>query len=395
MMSIIETFYILLKSDASEVKKGAEEAEKTTKKLQKSLNAMDKSSEAIGRRFLSMANAFAGIVASAVGVSTILGGLKSATDYAIELGFVSRQLGVNTAELDAWGNAIRTAGGTVQGFQQSLRGLSEHLGGSPQLALKVLPLLADTFEKLGKVRANQYGKLLGLDDATILLLQQGRREVERVIQRQRELGIVNEQDTKIALEFNKSVNETSHAFRSLYNSLAISALPALSGFLDNVTVLVEYLREHKDLIVGAFGAIAVAGAAFAAPIIAANAAVIALVASMTALVSVFAIFFEDYQAFKASKDSLIGEISSHGSLIRTISRGQSLLTAATNTPLSYQSSNSILNSSAFNRNHTLNIDSIEIRTNEASAPEIAKNIRKGIQDHLWEANNFFADGVVA
>ena len=62
-----------------------------------------------------------------------------------------------------------------------IKSTRQHFGISAGVALKTLPQLADAFKRLGNFRSQYYGKLFGLDEATILLLQQGRREVEAII----------------------------------------------------------------------------------------------------------------------------------------------------------------------------------------------------------------------
>ena len=59
--------------------------------------------------------------------------------------------------------------------------MASHLNTTPQVALKALPALSDALSKMNQAQANNYGKSLGLDQSTIYLLQQGRREVEATI----------------------------------------------------------------------------------------------------------------------------------------------------------------------------------------------------------------------
>ncbi len=320
-MSILETFYILFKSDSTDVKKGVDEVQKLAKQTAENLEKVDKGTEKIGKSFLELAKSAAQFLGASYAAYKVFGSLIAATDNAAQLGMVSKALGVNVEQLDAWGKAVQRTGGTAEGFQQSLKSLSEHLGGSAQIALKVLPQLADVFQKIGRIRSFQYGKMLGLDESTILLLQQGRREVEAQIARQKELGVVTERDTEIAIKYKQSVREVGQSFDTLYRVLARDIIPIFTKILDYITPVVQYIIKHKDLVIGAFIGIAAAAAIMLAPFIAANAAIIGVAAGVTALIAAFAIAYEDIQAFRHGHNSLIGDILAKWPVVGTVVGG--------------------------------------------------------------------------
>lgn len=435
-MSILETFYILFKSDASDVKKGAEEAEKSTKKLDESLKNVNQGATKVGQSFVELARAAATFLGVATAAHAVLNGITEANNYALQLGDASRALGVNAEELDLWGNVVKRTGGSVEGFQQSLKGLAEHLGTSANVALKALPQLAGVFERLGRFRALQYGKMLGLDESTILLLQQGRREVEAVIQRQKELGTVTQASIENSQKYRIAQNELGTAFRSLYLELGQTVIPILTRFYNFLVPIVEYIKRHKDLVIGAFIGIGIAAAIMLAPFIAANAAVIAIAAGIAAFIALVAIAYEDIQAFLHGHNSLIGDILKRWPLVGTvvgavvdswkqkihaliaafkffqnligkisdyfkgdskvtldIQNGQNLIGTAGASAIGAQTSNSIFNSQAFDRNSSINTGPITINTQATDAVGISKGLGKGIQEHLWQANNEFANGV--
>lgn len=434
-MSILETFYILFKSDASNLIKGNEEAEKSTKKLTESLKKIDTNTEKIGSSFLNIARAFAGIVTAAVSTASVIGGIKSATEYAIELGNISRQLGVNVVELDAWGNAVRRVGGTAQGFQQSLKSLSEHLGGNATIALKVLPQLADVFHRLNSTLSTKYGKQLGLDESTILLLQHGRREVEAIIKQQKELGLITKQDAETAFKFNMALQDLELTLRRFFFTINADLLPSLALFLNATSQVVNYLIAHKDLITGALYGMAGAIIAFAAPIVVANFSTLLLISAIGALIAAFAIFYEDLQVYLKGGDSLIGDfIRSLKDLEKTLSNlsllkisfpglsplfkaidamkwlksffaenhkftidlqgAENILGQAGSQYLGSSTSNLFNSQSAFNRSNSITTGPITINTRATDAPGIASSLTQGLNEHAyWQSNSQFDDGM--
>src|SRR5690606_28058201 len=114
-MSIIETFYILFKSDTSSIKKGAEEAEAVTEKVAASLKKVDAGATTAGRSFLGFAHSASRLLAAYVGAGAVLSTFKTSASYINDIGNASRALNVNVEDLDAWGYAVTRAGGTAQG----------------------------------------------------------------------------------------------------------------------------------------------------------------------------------------------------------------------------------------------------------------------------------------
>lgn len=410
-MTIIDTFYILFKGDASGAKKAADEASKSVK-------------------------SFLTFVGAATAAYKVLQGISEAANYSLQLGDSSRALGVNAAELDAWGNAVRRNGGTVEGFQKSLDSLSQHFGTNAQIALRTLPQLADAFQRLGRFRSLQYGKILGLDQSTILLLQQGRREVESIIQRHRELSAVSERDIEVAQKYRTSNIELEMAFRGLNLELGRVLIPLLTKFYTVLVPIVDYVRNHKDLIIGAFIGIGAAATVMLAPFLISAAPFLAIAAAITTLIGLFALIYEDIQGFRKGHNSLIGEILKSwptiGNVVSSviddwilrfkslidifkifqavfdktasffqkdtkltldIERGRNFLDLATSNGLSAQTSGSIFNSQAFQRNSAINTGPITIHTQATDAEGISRELGRGIQEHLWQAENQFANGV--
>ena len=391
-MSILETFYILFKSDASEVKKGAEEAEKTTKKLDESLKSVGRDSETAGRSFLNLAKSASSALGAFVSIGATFAVLKHAVNSVQELGNVSRELNVNVEALDAWGHAVQRTGGTAAGFQSTLKSLADHFNTTPAVALKSLPALADAFGKMNQAQANAYGKSLGIDQSTIYLLQQGRREVEATIRQQKELGLVTQADVETTRKFDNALYDLGRVFQSFQREAALPALPLL-------TKAFEYLIEHKDLIKGALiaigGAVAVMGVSFAI----ANPAIAAVAASLAA----FSLAYEDYQKFKSGKgNSVIGHVVQDYK--NTEAGVERLLEHVAPSFLSDQSlnnfSNKYLHLPKFLGGEgyggggakTLSVGDVTINTNATNGQEVASSFTNWL-DHLWQANSHFDSGV--
>jgi len=440
-MAILDTLLLLFKADTTDLKKKSEEAETVTKKTAKALSETAKASDAVGASFLNLAKSFGGFLAATISVGSVIAGIKASANYSYELDQASRALNINVEALDAWGNAVQRTGGSAAGLQGSLRGLASHLGTTAETALRILPRLADTFHQLGTTRSLLYGKQLGLDEGTILLLQKGRREVEAIIAQQKELGVVTKRDAEISEKFNYALNDTSHAFRSLYIAVGSTVLPILTRFLTAVIPIVEYLRKHADLVIGALIGIAVAATLMAIPFLVANAALIATVAGVSALIAVFALLYEDIKAFADGQRSLTGELLGRwpavGNAIKSafegvkdviessillplqaalkiaekigsffglggnkevtawVKTGQDNLNIASGSLLGSQTSNSIVNNRRGGNPVTLTVSELNIQTQATDSEGIAGGIASELTNQLAQVNNQNANGIIA
>jgi hypothetical protein len=423
MANVLETLYILFKGDTSDLKKSTDEALNSTKKLTTSISQIDKASEKIGYKFMGFAAQIVSAAAAFASINTVLQGLKGAVDYDIALGNASRALGVNVEQLDAWNNAILKTGGTAEGFEGSLNSLAEHFHTTAKVAIQALPQLAEVFSHISRYSAFTYGKALGLDVSTILLLQQGRREVESFLKKQKELGLVTKEQVEISRNYNNSLIDLKHSFRTLFNEISIPALPYIEKFFGLIQKGIDYLIEHKDLVNGFLIGIGILAGSALVALAAVNLPITIIIASITTLIGLFSLLWEDLTVWGKGGKSLFGELNSYiQNFVNILSTGLKLLLEnlfpktteyfehlidilgyvrsfgssldfASASPLN--SSSSIFNSSAFSRNASINTGAITINTQANSAEGIAKDLGLKIQDHFYQAANYFADNTNA
>ena len=298
-MSALETVFVMFKADSNQLTKGYKEVNKKTDKLVSGLK---------------------GKLLSIFGAAALTAGIKSATDYADNLGKLSDALGENVGDIDAWGGAVEKAGGSAESFQQTTKSLSASLSdfatkgtsraspffkklgvsmtdahGKARKVMDVLPELADSFSKLSKSEALGMGQRMGIDTGTIMLLQKGRREVELAIKQQKELGVVSKEDARAAADFNDELTDFKHVFREIFVTLARYVLPGLSAFF-------KLLIQHKVLLFSLIAALTTMAGVF----IVMESPIIAIIAALTAVASIIGLLWDDFEHFKNGQKSLIG-----------------------------------------------------------------------------------------
>ena len=205
----------------------------------------------------------------------MLAGLTSQAISTDEIGKFSETLGLNIEEVGAWGEAVKRSGGDAAGFRSTLASLNDQLtdinltgggeaseifarlginardaSGQIKDAFSILPELADSFKNLSKAESVGFGQKLGLDQGTILLLQQGRVAVEDLVNRQKQLGVATQEDYLAAAKFNDAWLDTQQIFSNLATSSGTTILPLLNKVLGGVENLVVWMKKNDVLVKG-------------------------------------------------------------------------------------------------------------------------------------------------
>ena len=346
-MATIDVLKLVFDSDASGMKRGTQDAKKGADDLKKSVLETDRASQELGDSFLSMVSDAKGSIASLVGFSTVTAGILNEAARVDKLGKFADTIGQNIEEIDAWGQVVARNGGTAEGFQGTLKGMTDSLtelaltgggpaaeslarlgisafnaGGGLKSAFEILPEIADSFESLSKAESVAFGQALGLDQGTILTLQQGRFEVGQMVKRQKELGVATEEDAEIAREFNTAWQDTRQIFSSVFREIGTDVLPVLSTMLVSSQEFVTFLKNNESFVEGVFlGLAGIMATKLAPALLAALTNPIALAAL---LVLGFALAYDEIKNFLAGNESLIGKISEKypvvGKIVKNLAR---------------------------------------------------------------------------
>lgn len=353
-MTILDTFYTLFKADTTELDKGLADSRKNAKATAEELKATDLAARKLGESIGRSIREFATLAAGYLAVRSLSDSFMQAVDAADKLDESTSRLGLNIEEISAWGDVVKKNGGSVDTFIGSIealnKGLSamevtgksrvapfllelgidlEAVGNKGKNALELLLPIADAMEGMDKQKSAAIGQKLGLDQGTIATLQQGRREVEELIRREKELGVITKEQGEIAGKFGDQLDDTRHAFRSLWLEVSTSVLPALQWFVKKFEEVATFMRNNKSFIVGLMIAIGAAIAVFAIPplLSMAAAAVVALApflligAAVAAIGVAFALAYDDVMNFIEGNDSLIGQFLEEFPVIGEILKG--------------------------------------------------------------------------
>jgi tetrahydromethanopterin S-methyltransferase subunit G len=340
-MNVLDTFFLLFEADASKLNKGLDDADRRAKLTTKEVKALDDAAYKMGERLGDSLKTLGGAVLGLVAVRGLMTSFNSAVMVADKLDEQAKALDINIEELSAYGDAAKEAGGSAEGFRASLQGLNENLvmmattgksRAAPFLkelgidltdvknkgktAFDFLPDIADAFAKLGAQESLAMGKKIGFDIGTIMMLQGGKRELNELIAKHKELGVVTQKQGEIAAKYNDQLDDARHVLRSLWLSMSEVILPVVTKIVGAFETVVQFVRRHSHFIVGLFGAIGVAIGTLVLPMLwqMAVATAIAfapylLIGGIVAGIAVaFALLYDDVMSFLEGSDSLIGQL---------------------------------------------------------------------------------------
>lgn len=330
MATIIDSLLITLGLDSGQFDAGSKKVNAT---LKQTGDEADKSGKKINQTAKSGAAGFKELTKAAAAFLAIIGG-TAALKHFIEdtissnaaLDRLSKNLGMSVESISAWSNAAELAGGSASGMQGTLDMLSKaqtEIAVTGQSSLipylsslgvslydtvgKARPLddmlldLSERFEQMDRTKANNIGRMMGIDQDTMQLLLRGRKEVELTILRQKEYGAVSRKQAEEASRLSRAITEGKQSFAAFGRELLSAATPAIEKLFAMFADFGNWIKENQEFV-QAF--LTIVGAGLAAIALAVTPINVTIVA-VTALAAAIAGLYQDYQVWKRGGESLI------------------------------------------------------------------------------------------
>lgn len=370
--NIVEQMLIELGIDTS---KYLAEAEKTTKKnqeLEKSLANTEKASKQAGKSnedlakkyhnsitpIAKMGQEIAKVTKELTGFFAIIIGstglFKLANDAAranMEVSKLSGQLGMNTRGITDWQNAAGAFGGSAEGMTASLSNIKQSMNGLVMFGdASMLPYfnalgvnvvdnagkirqlddvmldLADAFQKMPRDQAYTIGKKMGFDDGTINALVSGRKELQEILNVQKQMYHSDQKAIAQSKELTKQQAILSAHWQSMKQLIGDALTPILIALIRVVNGFFELLQKHQKVIKGVFQVAAIIIGMLLIPTLlsatrvllgfiapftpllrvigALGAAISPVIALVTALAAAFVLLYDDYKTWANGGKSL-------------------------------------------------------------------------------------------
>ena len=310
---ILETFAFLFHTD------GTEKVQKEIKDLQKSTEKVTEDNVKLKQGFQDLVTAIGPLVSAYAGLRAVMNftaendqlwqmsQLSGMSAKAIsELGFAMGQFGGNT----------QTASHTIQNLQMQIMQLRRTGSGALLQAgmmygigfssdpNKMLENVAKRMESLSLMQKLDLGRMLGLDQATILMLSKGVKNFRAEMERARRYTFINEKVVEQSHEFRKTLSEVG----AIVGGIGIDLMSVIMPYVNDVTTFIrdglEILKKHKFLILEIAGIIGTIAAAFGIFQLVTNP-----VAQILAAISAIAILGEEIYGYFNGMDGYLTDMA--------------------------------------------------------------------------------------
>ncbi|HCR3468500.1 TPA: hypothetical protein OUA76_000374 [Proteus mirabilis] len=297
------------------IKTAIDEA-KAQEHLQKELSETGSKYQEAGSSVAGFATKALGAVGIVMSIGTIFAESVSRSQEIETLDKLGKQIGVATADVDAFSGAIAELGGSRESAQADLSAMAKSFGNTKDSMEKVLQT-ADKVQGMSFDKAKKTLEGMGVsDEKTIELMMKGRKELERTMGIQKEYSGISKESIESSIKFNSAMAKFQQSSGLLKNSFLEMVIPALSKGLEWLTKLVTFCKENKHLVVGFFTAVAtiLLGKYIYAMKLASISTwttlfpIIAIIAVIALLAAAFAIVYDDIMNFIDGNDSMIGRI---------------------------------------------------------------------------------------
>lgn len=285
------------------------------------------------------------ILAPLAGALAFGGLLKNYIASADAAGKLASSIGVDSENMQAWGEAAARSGGSADAFYSSLSSVNDKMieltkfGGGPaalvlaQLGISardssgkvkssvdIMKDLASVSDKMDKREFASIAKKFGIDDGTLKLLQQGSLAVDTLVKRQKELGVYTQKDFEVTSKAAGAFADLLQSFKAVAASILRILLPAITWLAEKFTTMVTFLRSHETFLIAIIAGVAGAITALLLPsIIKIGAAMLAnpltwiFIGIAAAILAVAAIIDDLYVYMKGGNSALAGFWSMFGS----------------------------------------------------------------------------------
>ena len=242
-MADFETFNLLFKADASQLKKEVDDVKKKTGELTESSKKSEEQTKKTDNEFQNFAKTLAKTAAAYFSVSSVIAGFQNTLAKTVSVGKAANILGVGVEDLDALGRAFKNFGGDAAEIQNSIATLSKEFNTTGQNIYDYVLELAEGLSKMDKATAYRFGQdTLKLSPQVISYLYQN-PNLSSDIAEQKRLGVTTQEDVDLANKFNESLGKMGDSFDRLFRAISADKLETLIKFVDGFTKIVEHLNS--------------------------------------------------------------------------------------------------------------------------------------------------------
>lgn len=274
MATVIDALVMTLGLDTSDYDKGRRDVTEGLAQTKKQSDAVAKGMYEGGKKaasfFSSIKNELIGLLAVVAAGKGLNSFLTDSISGMATLGRSAAYLGMSAKQLDAWGMAAETVGGTTDGMKSSLQGLASGIeefkltGQSPMVGVframgvavtdagghvrsygDLMTDLADKFKAMSGQDALAFGKRLGFDEGTVNLLREGGPAVKALVDQMSHLSGATQEGVASAERNQAEWAKIRAHFKGIRETISSELDPALEKIAEKV---LKWLDANHQLI---------------------------------------------------------------------------------------------------------------------------------------------------
>ena len=309
-MSIVNVFGFLFESEgADKVKEDFDDINKKTKQL---------------------TQAVAKLITTYASFKKVISGVTAFAQTGEDIALMAQRAGVGAETIQKYGAALKNYGGGMSSAASTLSKLNSQLqdlkfgkGGAMQnvamrygisvygkngiaAAEEMLVNIARRMEGLNTQAQLDLGKKLGLDPATLALVQGGVANLNKELEKASNLTVYSDEDLKRSREFQRLLREMRAYLEKIGAIISRTLLPPMTWIAEKLSKIFELISRHKGFVLGFFGTLAGIMGVIAASTIATYAPFLALVAAITAVGAAIGLLIDDFITWREGGESMIG-----------------------------------------------------------------------------------------
>ena len=314
MNDVLKQFRIVFGIDTKPLDSGVQKAESTLKRF--------------GRVFMSIATTY-------FCYKIMQGVINGFAEFNTKLGHSTSLMGYNIENLSAMGGALKRFGGDTQSVINSLNALNSGLqdanfgggalidvakryglsistsNGKLMSAEQLLKSLSYQLQRYDKQTRVAIASQLGLDESLVRAFSNGGAELQRLIDKQKQYGIITAKDVRISDNFNNAVLDLKDSFSGVVKMFSRLVLPLLTKLIKLLTSFVEFMKKHKQFVIAFFSALLIAMIpvlAILGKMAVASASAFAPIYAVVGVITAIALVAEDIYYYFMGWDSVTGDL---------------------------------------------------------------------------------------
>lgn len=292
------------------------ELDKTEAKAKKAGNGMD----IFGKKIL-------GVLGPLVGFGVVMKRVFNFAAQGEQLAFLAQEANVAAGKIQTLGKALKDYGGdsttaanTLKNFNRQLYDLRRGMGGplaetawrfgldlrGVKEGEQLLFRIAQRMEGLNTNRQLELGRALGLDPATLRLVQGGVENLNAELARASKFNVFSEQDIENSRKFQRGLRDAKDGLNAIWGVVARWLLPVFTTIAEKTSDFFLFLRRHEPFVIAFFTIISALMAAIAIKSAIAFWPLFLIIGFIIWQALTLGLVFDDLFTFIRGGDSIIG-----------------------------------------------------------------------------------------